>query len=107
MKHDHGKTPFGLIPPEALAEVANVLGFGAEKYGMNNWRDDGDTTSWVRTYSSAQRHLNAWLGGEDNDPESNLPHLAHACTQLMILITHSKFNPASDDRYVPLKREHQ
>jgi hypothetical protein len=101
MKYDNGKAPMALIPPEALKDIAEVFGFGAAKYGTNNWRDDGDITPWLRTYSSTQRHLNAWLSGEDNDPESGMPHLAHAATQLMILLTHTKFNPIADDRYKP------
>jgi len=50
MKFDEGKAPLALIPPEALLEIAEVFGFGAEKYGVNNWRDDGDSTSQLRTY---------------------------------------------------------
>ena len=48
-KFDENKPPLGLVPPEALLEISEVFGFGAEKYGVNNWRIDGDSTSWVRT----------------------------------------------------------
>jgi len=111
MKFDEGKAPLALIPPEALLEIAEVFGFGAEKYGVNNWRDDGekygvnnwrddgDSTSKLRTYSSIQRHLNAWHAGEDLDPESGKTHLSHAATQLMILMMHCKEHPTLDDRY--------
>jgi hypothetical protein len=98
-KFDENKTPFGLVPPEALAQIADVLGFGAEKYGVNNWRVDGPTTSWVRTYSSVQRHLNKWHAGEDIDPESGYTHLSHAATQIMILMMHAIEHPEVDDRY--------
>ncbi len=98
-KFDDKKPPLGLIPPEALIEISEVFGFGAKKYGMNNWRDDGDKTSWIRTYSSIQRHLNAWHSGEDVDPESGKSHLAHAATQIMILMMHSIEHPEVDDRY--------
>lgn len=100
MKYDNGKTPFALLPPEALTEIAEVLGFGANKYGQNNWRMDGDKTNWSRTYSSAQRHLNAFWSGEDHDPESGMPHLSHAITQLMILMVHIMDGHTDmDDRY--------
>lgn len=99
MKYDQEKEPLGLIPPEALLEIARVLGFGAKKYGVNNWRQDGKNTSWLRTYSSIQRHLNAWLAGQDLDPESGESHLSHAATQLMILMVHQMENPQCDDRY--------
>lgn len=99
MKYDQEKEPLGLIPPEALLEIARVLGFGAKKYGVNNWRQDGKNTSWLRTYSSIQRHLNAWHAGQDLDPESGESHLSHAATQLMILMVHQMENPQCDDRY--------
>jgi hypothetical protein len=99
MKFDAGKTQFALIPPQALKQVADVFTFGASKYGANNWRKDGKTTSHVRTYNSIQRHLNAYLACEDADPESGFSHLAHACTQIMILMTHIENHPSMDDRY--------
>jgi hypothetical protein len=85
MKYDNGKAPIHLVPSEAIISIAKVLGFGAEKYGENNWREDVDSTTWGRTYSSLQRHLNSFWSGEDLDPESGLPHLDHALCQLMIL----------------------
>ena len=99
MKYDNGKAPIALVPPECIEEVAEVFGFGAQKYGENNWRMDGDNTSHTRTYSSIQRHLNAWLRSENLDPESGKRHLAHACTQLMILMIHTANHPEMDDRY--------
>tara|TARA_B110000977_G_scaffold116708_1_gene150760 strand:+ start:188 stop:514 length:327 start_codon:yes stop_codon:yes gene_type:complete len=99
MKYDSNKPPLHLIPPEALLKIANVFSFGAEKYGENNWRDDGDSTSWTRTYASIQRHLNAWAMGQDYDSESGQEHLAHATTQLIILMIHQLEHPDIDDRY--------
>jgi len=101
MKYDKGKPKMHLIPPEALESMAIVLGFGAEKYGENNWRKDINNTSFGRTYSSLQRHLNAFWSGEDFDPESGLPHLDHALTQLMILKmqTLECTNQDMDDRF--------
>ena len=101
MKFDAGKAPIDLIPSEALIEIANVFKFGADKYGRFNWRNDGDNTSHCRTYASIQRHLTAWLANEDNDPESGARHLAHAATQLMILMIHTAEHPECDDRYKP------
>jgi hypothetical protein len=104
MKFDEGKPQLGLIPSEALVEIAKVLGFGAAKYGVNNWRKDGGNSPWIRTYSSIQRHLTAWHTGEDNDPESGMSHLTHAATQLIILMVHQMEHPECDDRY---KKEQQ
>lgn len=101
MKFDKDKPPLALIPPEALYEIAEVFEFGAKKYGVNNWRRDGYCTEFARTYSSIQRHLNAWWSGEDIDPDSGKSHLAHATTQMMILMIHQMEHPEMDDRYVP------
>lgn len=101
MKYDSDKAPLALIPPQVLNQIAEVLGFGADKYGMNNWRDDGHNTEWSRTYSSIQRHLNSFWDGEDLDPESGKTHLAHAATQLVILMQHiNDGHTKMDDRYV-------
>ena len=106
MKYDNGKAPMALVPPEVINEIAEVLGFGANKYGPNNWRDDGYVTEWSRTYSSVQRHLNSFWSGEDLDPESGLSHLAHAMTQLAILMVHkSDGHDHMDDRYNPENKQ--
>ena len=100
MKYDKNKTQLDLIPSDQLIAVAEVLGFGANKYGRNNWRYDGKNTKWSRTYSSIQRHLVAWNDCEDLDPESGKKHLAHACTQLIILMQHiDDGHTKMDDRY--------
>ena len=88
MKYDNGKPSLSLLPVEPVLEVAKVFGFGAEKYGRNNWREDGGETSWLRTYDSIQRHLTSWLNGENLDPESGESHLAHAMCQMLILRQH-------------------
>lgn len=102
-KFDTDKPPLALIPSEALIEISKVLKFGADKYGVNNWRKDGHCTSFSRTYSSIQRHLLAWNAGEDIDPESGCSHLTHATTQLIILMIHQMEHPEVDDRYSATK----
>lgn len=102
MKYDNGKPQLSLIPPAALIEIAKILGFGAQKYGPNNWREDGGKTEWSRTYSSIQRHLTSFWDGEDTDPESGMNHLAHAATQIIILMQHQMDgHHHMDDRYKP------
>lgn len=91
-----GRKPeeYALIPVGALAEIAKVYGFGAKKYEPNNWRKG---YAWSLSYSAMQRHLNAFWGGEETDPESGLPHLAHAAFHMMSLLTWS-----GDDKYSEL-----
>lgn len=84
---------YALIPVEALAEIARVYGYGAKKYEPNNWRRG---YAWSLSYSAMQRHLNAFWGGEEIDPESGLPHLAHAGFHILTLLTYSSFEQYAD-----------
>lgn len=83
-KHDNGKLPMSLVPPEAIEALAEVLLFGAEKYGDRNWESG---IEWSRLYDAAQRHLTAYLKGERLDPESGKSHLKHALANLAFLVT--------------------
>lgn len=81
-KFDGGKPPVDLFDPEFVLEVSRVLDFGAKKYTARNWEKG---MSWGRCYAALCRHLFAWWSGEDLDPESGLPHLAHAGCCLMFI----------------------
>lgn len=96
VKHDEGKPRMDLLPPEALREIAEVLGVGAQKYDAHNWRKG---FAYSRLTAAALRHLFAWVGGENKDPESGKSHLAHAACCLMFLITFEQTNTGTDDRY--------
>ena len=98
-KFDATKVRVDLLPIDPMMQVANVFGFGAKKYFANSYRQ-GETVAWSRTYGSILRHLFAFWQGEDTDPESGLPHLAHAGTQLFILMEHTTHNKDKDDRFV-------
>lgn len=95
-----GRKPeeYALIPVEALREIARVYGYGAEKYEPNNWRRG---YAWSLSYSALQRHLNAFWSGEEIDPESGLPHLAHAGFHILALLTYSRDSQykSKDDRW--------
>lgn len=95
-KLDAGKLRVDLLPSHAMFEVAKVLTFGCEKYGEHNWRQG---IEWSRVYAAAQRHLMKWNSGETHDEETGINHLAHACANLMFLLTYSKSHPELDDRY--------
>jgi hypothetical protein len=96
IKHDGSKVPLDLIDTKFLLALGQVLAFGANKYGRHNWRG-GIVES--RLIAAALRHLLAYNGGEDLDPESGLPHLAHASACLMMLVAQHEVNPELDDRY--------
>jgi hypothetical protein len=83
-KYDTGKAPWHLLPYGALAQVVDVLAFGAAKYGPNNWQ--GVEPARERYFAATQRHLIAWWEGERLDPESGFAHLAHAACSVLFLI---------------------
>lgn len=74
-RSDEGKPRLHLVPFGWLVGIGTVFTFGARKYAPHNWRRGMDP---LRCYDSAQRHLGAWLEGEQIDPESGLHHLLHA-----------------------------
>jgi hypothetical protein len=55
---------------------------------------------WSIPLACLQRHLAAWQRGEECDPESGLPHLAHAMCNLRMLTLYAKTYPEGDDRPV-------
>lgn len=99
-RFNKGKVQMSLLPKSLLEETAKVLMFGAQKYDKNNWRKGMKYTS---VYDSLQRHLTAWLDGEDIDEESGELHLAHAACNIAFLIEYYTKQVGEDDRYIPEK----
>ncbi|MCH2199756.1 MAG: DUF5664 domain-containing protein [Flavobacteriales bacterium] len=87
-----------MVDPQFILELSKVLGMGAEKYTRDNWRKG---TAYQRRMASAMRHMLAWIEGEDLDPESGLPHLAHAATNCMFLMNWQRRGVGTDDRFKP------
>jgi hypothetical protein len=84
MKFDSGKPLMSLIPARAETAMAEVLTFGATKYGPDNWRKvaNGDQ----RYLDALMRHVNSHRRGELLDSETGLPHLAHAMCCVAFLL---------------------
>lgn len=78
------KLPLHRVPPALMLYAAMGLKNGAKKYGPFNWREKNIEA--LTYYSAALRHLFAWFDGQDNDPDSGNPHLAHAIASLAILV---------------------
>ena len=95
-KYDTGKAPVGLLPASAVTATANVLAFGAKKYGRHQWRGGKD---WTRDTDAALRHIFAWVDGQTKDPESGENHLAHAICCLMFALSSQIEGFGTDDRY--------
>lgn len=95
-KYDEGKPLLGLISSIATVEKGRVLTAGGVKYGWNNWREG---LSWMRVISAVLRHIFAWIGGEDKDPETGISHLAHAACGIDFLLEYEVTHREKDDRW--------
>lgn len=77
------KPPLHTIPPYVQFEVAMAMFEGSWKYRGYNWRKI--SVRYSRYYDPARRHLDAWLEGEDIDPDSGLSHITKAISCLVVL----------------------
>jgi|GEM_PF-1650452 len=90
------KVPLWLLSPIAKAQWAVAHFVGMVKYGAWNWRKSGVRAS---VYLSAmQRHLDAYLSGEEVDPVDGTPHLGHIMACAAILIDAKAAGKLHDDR---------
>lgn len=94
-KDDQGKLRFDLVPAEALEDLVRVYTMGAGKYEDRNWEKG---LKWGKVFGAIMRHLWAFWRGEDLDPESGLPHPAHAAWGCMALLHFMRARPDLDDR---------
>jgi len=100
---------FDMIPTDALFELAEHFGRGAEKYepderGVDNWRRG---YPWHLSFGAAFRHLTAAMGGEDIDEETGSKHVIAVAWHCFVLA--HQMNRASqqgfDDRQDKIEEE--
>lgn len=96
VKHDQEKPDLSLLSSIALNKIGQVMTFGKKKYSAHNWRGG---IAWSRVLSAAMRHLIAYIGGEDKDPETGLSHLAHLGCCVMFLLEFEETHRELDDRF--------
>ena len=90
------KLPMHLASPLATAYMAIGLGNGALKYGTANFKA---TPVLASIYiAGLKRHVDAWLEGEENDPDDGAPHLGAALANLAIIIEARANGTLIDDR---------
>jgi hypothetical protein len=98
IKHDDGKNDLSLLSPIWILGVGRVLTFGKRKYDAHNWRKG---MALSRLLAAALRHIFAFIGGEDRDPETGECHLDHASCCLMFAREMWERRQDCDDRYRP------
>lgn len=94
MKRIEGKTPYELIPAEAMEEFARAMEHGAQKHERDDWRK-GHGMPWSWLIAAALRHSWCMIRGEMIDSESGLHHGAHLMCCGAMLIYYYKYR----DRY--------
>ena len=99
-KNDTGKPMMGLVPPDALQEVAGVLTYGAKKYEAHNWALGID---YSRLLDATLRHITAYQLGVNEDEDTGLHPLAHAVCELMFIISLDKRGMVDFDN-IPTRR---
>lgn len=92
-----GKAPLSMFVEArfAMEGAGHVLAFGLDKYSRGNWQKG---LSHTQIADSLLRHMTAYLSGEDNDPESGLPHVDHILCNALFLSQMTRIHPELDDR---------
>ena len=84
-KFDGKKNRLELIEPEFVLGIGKVLSFGAEKYEAFNWQKGNSEEDQLRIKGAMLRHMMAYIGGEETDPETGISHLHHISANGMFL----------------------
>jgi len=90
------KPQLSLIPPTALRQEARAMENGL-KYGRCSYRKPGIITA-NKMADAMMRHIQDWLEGEDNAPDSGVHHLAHVRAGAGILLDLINRGILRDDR---------
>jgi hypothetical protein len=76
-------------------ECAAVFDYGSRKYASWNWVKG---MKWSIPIDCALRHARAlWVGNEENDPESGLPHRGHIMCNIVMLLHYRQYFPEGND----------
>jgi hypothetical protein len=94
-QHGAKQTQIGALDPVSLMILGRVAGMGALKYSAFNYLNGFD---WSLAYNAMQRHANLFWAGENTDPESGLPHIAHAAWMALALLSFHLRQLGTDDR---------
>lgn len=90
------KVPLWLCSPIAKAHWALAQFSGLIKYGAWNWRKAGVRKSIY--LSAMQRHMDAYLSGEEHDPVDGTKHLGNIMACAAILLDAEAAGKIVDDR---------
>lgn len=84
------------LPPAGKIHGAHACMNGAEKYGPYNWRKE--KIALMEYASAMQRHIEAWIDGENEASDSRVHHLGHVIASAAIMLDAIENDCAIDDR---------
>lgn len=90
------KIPHSCVPQNVSALVAVGMSEGRNKYGRHNYR--GIDIMASDYYDATRRHIDAYWEGENDDPDSQLPHVIKAICSLYVLADCIQRGNVIDDR---------
>ena len=79
----------------AFDHIIEVMTYGAAKYADRNWEKG---LPWRKALGALMRHIRQFRAGETIDPESGLPHMAHAAWWCCALLDWMRTRSEFDDR---------
>jgi hypothetical protein len=89
-RQSHLDARFDCIPPVVLRLLAQCLGFGARKYGKDNWKN---IPQWDHL-NHAVNHINEWNRGNRDEP-----HLVNAMARLTFALWQAVDTKQQPDTY--------
>ena len=82
-KYDKDKPRLDLVPPILIEVVGEIMTYGLNKYGEDNWKQ----VDPKRYKAAMMRHLCAYLRDPESvDEESEYPHLWHLACNVAFLL---------------------
>lgn len=85
----------GALDPASLLVLGEVAGMGTVKYERYNFLRG---YAWSLSFDAMMRHALAFWSGEDVDPESGMPHMAHVAWHGLTMVAFLLHGLGTDDR---------
>ncbi len=90
-KQSHISARFDCIPPEVLRLLAQCLGYGAERYGRDNWRSIDQEDNLAH----AMNHINEFRMNDRSEP-----HLVNAMARITFALAQAVESGDQPTRYI-------
>jgi hypothetical protein len=96
-KEQTGKIDLSLLPPAFKDQVAQVMEFGAKKYGRYNYIKGHRMCEDL--LAAIERHVRDLQSGQDVAEDSKLSHFAHIAANCLMALHQIQLGTIKDDRF--------